>query len=124
MNNIQKRFLMFLIGCIGLRTLFVIITYKINIKYLPYIGFVALLASIGFLYVYLSGIRKTGGEVFGDKIWWDYLRPVHSILYLMFAFFAITKNKNAWKFLAVDVILGLTSFLAYHIQSGNIKELF
>ena len=30
MNNIQKRFIMFLIGCIGLRSLFVIIAKYIT----------------------------------------------------------------------------------------------
>ena len=26
-------------------------------------------------------LRKTGLEVFGDKIWWNNLRPIHGILY-------------------------------------------
>ena len=46
MNNLQKIFLMFLIGCIGLRSLFVIIAKYINTKYLKYLGYLALIPAI------------------------------------------------------------------------------
>ena len=96
MNPLQKRFLMFLIGCIGVRTLFVIIAKYINTKYLKYLGYIALLPAIGFMYIYLTGSRKTGAETFGEKIWWNDLRPIHSILYFLFAYNAILGNTYAW----------------------------
>ena len=83
MNNIQKRFLLFLVGCIGIRTLFVIIAKNSPVKYLKYMGYLALLPAIGFSYLFLTGTRKTGLEVFGNKIWWNDLRPLHSLLYLL-----------------------------------------
>ncbi len=85
MNNIQKRFLLFLIGCIGTRSLFVIIAKQININYLSYLGYLSLIPAFGFIYIYLTGSRNTGGEVFGDKIWWNNLRPIHSLIYFLFA---------------------------------------
>ena len=115
MNNIQKRFLLFLIGCVGVRSLFVVIAKNIDIKYLRYLGYLALLPAIGFAYIYLTGSRKTGQEVFGEKIWWNDLRPLHSLLYLLFAYNAIIGNKNAWVYLFIDVIIGLSSFLVYHL---------
>jgi hypothetical protein len=69
MNQLQQRFLMFLIGCIGTRSLFVIIAKYINTNYLTYLGYLALLPAIGFIYIYLTGSRKTGAEVFGEEIW-------------------------------------------------------
>ena len=123
MNNLQKRFLMFLIGCIGIRTLFVIIAIYINTKYLKYLGYLALLPAIGFIYIYLSGSRKTGGEVFGEKIWWNNLRPIHSILYFLFSYNAIIGNKQSWIYLLVDVLIGLISFLVYHYINGNFFKL-
>ena len=33
----------------------------------------------------LGDYRKTGKEVFGSKIWWNDLRPVHASLYILFA---------------------------------------
>ena len=110
-----KRILLFLFGCIVTRLLFVLISYKININYLPYLGYLAILPAIGFMYIYLTGSRKQGPEVFGKKIWWNDLRPIHSMLYFLFAYYAIQKNKNSYKFLLADVILGLIAFTMYHI---------
>jgi hypothetical protein len=123
MNHLQQRFLMFLIGCIGTRSLFVIIAKNINTKYLKYLGYLALLPAIGFMYIYLTGARKTGAEVFGEKIWWNNLRPIHSILYFLFAYNAIMGNKQSWIFLLVDVLFGLISFLVHHYLNGDISML-
>jgi hypothetical protein len=123
MNNIQKRFILFLFGCIVVRFLFVFIAKKYQ-KYLPFMGSLALLVSIGFLYVYFSKSRITGQEVFGEKIWWNDLRPVHALLYLLFAIFALNKVSYSWVFLFVDVLIGLVSFLLFHYNQDNIKLLF
>jgi len=123
MNHLQQRFLMFLIGCIGIRSLFVIIAKNINTKYLKYLGYMALLPAIGFIYIYLTGSRKTGAEVFGEKIWWNNLRPIHSILYFLFAYNAIIGNKQSWIYLLVDVLIGLISFLIHHYVNGDLVTL-
>ena len=124
MNDLQKRFLMFLIGCIGVRSLFVIIAKYVNTQYLKYMGYLALLPAIGFIYIYLTGSRKTGPETFGEKIWWNNLRPVHSMLYFLFAYNAINGNKQAWIYLLVDVLFGLISFLIHHYVNGDFFKLF
>ena len=116
MEQLKKRILMFLIGCIGMRSLFVVIAKYININYLKYLGFLALLPAIGFVYIYLTGARKTGPETFGEKIWWNNLRPIHAILYFLFAYNAIIGNKQAWLYLLADVLFGLISFLIHHID--------
>ena len=122
MNNLQKRMLMFLIGCIGIRSLFVVIAKYINIHYLKYLGYLALLPAIGFIYIYLTGSRKTGPETMGKKIWWNDLRPIHSILYLLFAYNAIRGNKQAWIYLLVDVLVGLISFSIHHYVNGDFSK--
>ena len=124
MNHLQQRFLMFLIGCIGVRSLFVVIAKYIDAKYLKYLGYLALLPATGFMYIYLTGSRKTGAEVFGEDIWWNNLRPVHSILYFLFAYNAIIGNNQSWIYLLVDVIIGLISFLIHHSVNGNIFKVF
>lgn len=123
MNPIQRRFLSFLIGCIGTRALFVLLANKIDASYLPVLGYIALLPAIGFLYIYLTGSRKTGLEVGGDKIWWNSLRPIHSFLYFSFAYMAITRNTNSWKILAIDVSFGLLAFLYHHYTVGSFYKL-
>ena len=123
MTDIQKRFLLFIIGCIGTRSLFVYLAKNAGPKYLPLLGYLALLPAIGFMYIYLTGSRKTGAEVLGDKIWWNNLRPIHSLLYLLFAYNAIIGNNKSWMYLLLDVIFGLVSFLVFHYKNGDFSKL-
>jgi hypothetical protein len=115
MDTIIKRYLLFLIGCIGTRSLLVYIAKNIGIKWLRYMGYLTLLPGIGFTYIFLTGSRQTGTEVFGDKIWWNNLRPIHALLYFLFSYNAIIGNNHAWIYLLIDVIFGLTSFLVFHL---------
>jgi len=124
MDKFQNILLIFLFGCIGIRVLFVIIAKYINIKYLKYLGYVALLPAIGFMYLYISGIRNTVLGGFGQKIWWNNLRPIHSILYFLFAYNAIMGNSYSWIFLLIDVLIGLISFLIYHYLNGDFNKLY
>lgn len=96
----------------------------INKKYLPYCGYIGLIISIGFAYIYIFNKRKTGNETFGKKIWWNNLRPIHSLLYLIFAYLAINKKKTAYIPLLFDVIIGLISFLIYHYSIGSFVKLW
>lgn len=123
MNNIQKRLLFFLIGCIGMRTAFVIIAKKISLDYLPFLGYLAILPALGFTYIFITGSRTTGPEVMGEKIWWNNLRPIHAILYATFSYLAINKNANAWAVLALDVLIGLIGFLVHHYSAGSFSRL-
>lgn len=123
MNTIQKRFLLFLIGCIGTRSLLVYIAKTTSKTLLMYMGYLALLPAIGFFYLFFSGTRQTGAEVFGEKIWWNNLRPIHGLLYTLFAYNAITGNTGAWIYLLVDVLVGLTSFLIFHYYNGDFAKL-
>lgn len=122
MNNIQKRFLLFLLGCIPVRLSFMLIA-KNYTNYLKIMSYFALMISIGFFYIFITGSRVIGGETFGDKIWWNNLRPVHGILYLLFAYNAIRRNKNAWIYLFIDVIFGLIAFLIHHYINNSFSQL-
>jgi hypothetical protein len=124
MNDMQKRFLLFLIGCIGVRSIFVLIAKNASAYYLPFLGYLALLPAIGFIYIYLTGSRQVGAEVFGEKIWWNNLRPIHASLYLLFAYNAINGNKMAYQYLLYDVIFGLVSFLVNHYNKGDFEKIF
>ena len=87
-------------------------------------GLLALGPAIGFLYIYFIKPRDTGLEVQGDKIWWNFMRPVHAVFYLTFAVMAFMKNDNAWITLLLDVLIGLVAFLNYHRQESNFSKLF
>lgn len=110
----QKRILLFLIGCIGARS-YITWLAKTRLDLLPLLGKLGLVIAIGFTLIYIFGWRKTGPEVFGDKIWWNHLRPVHAILWGLFAYFALNGPvEEAWKPLAADTLIGLLAFINHH----------
>lgn len=82
-------------------------------KNLKYLGYITLIISIGFIFIYVTKSRKTGIEVNGKKIWWNELRPIHGILYLIFSIGAIN-NYNLWYLLLLDVIIGLVAYLIHY----------
>ena len=119
-TTLQKRIALFLVGCIGMRAL---IAYGAKISpawLLPWLGYAALVPAAGFVWIWATDARKSGPEVFGGRIWWNALRPLHAVMYLAFAVAAIGwHSPHAWMFLAADVVLGLAAFLSYHIAAGS-----
>ena len=124
MNTIQKRFLLFLGGCIPARFRLAFLAKNTPIKYLHFIGYIGLLISLGFFYLYFSNTRNTGAETFGNPIWWKKFRIVHAFFYLMFAIYAIQKYANAYMFIVYDTVFGLGLFLWHHYMAGNLGKIF
>jgi hypothetical protein len=122
LTPIQKRFLLFLGACIPVRLLFVFVAWSISIKYLHILGYIALLPTIGFLYLFVSGKRQVGLETQGQPIWWSKFRSIHGILYLLFSIYAIKGFRDAYLFLLIDVLLGLGLFIWFHYTNGDIKK--
>jgi len=122
----MKSTTLFLLGCFPVRVLLAYFAYIASRTTLKYMGYIAILPSIGFMYFYLSGTRKTGPETGGKPIWWNHLRPVHALLYATFAYLAINGDVKdhpspigrafvrAWMVLAADVAVGLSAFLFHH----------
>lgn len=121
-KTLKSRFLLFLFGCIGSRLAFTAISAYSRGIFLKLLGLVALGPVIGWLYIIFIGKRDTGLEVFGDKIWWKDLRPIHTLLWATFSYMAITGNRNAWIVLLADTLFGLSAFLVYHWQQGDFKK--
>ena len=69
LSSIQKRFLMFLIGCIGVRTLFVFMakSWLPDGIYLKIFAAPLFIMGLGFLSIWVLGLRKTGRETFGEN---------------------------------------------------------
>ena len=105
---------LFLIGCMGARIGAAWAARVAPRDRLPVLGAVAAVIAAGFFIIYAFDLRKTGAEVFGERIWWNALRPVHGTLYATFAILAIQKNESAWIVLAADAALGLAAFVRQH----------
>ena len=123
MKALQKRFLLFLGGCIPMRLLFVWLAKKMPLNYLPYAGALALLPAFGFIYLFLTGKRTSGLETQGAPIWWSQFRIIHGFLYLCFAYYAFQRARNAYLFLLADVLIGLGFFLWHHYTEKSFIQL-
>lgn len=112
----MNKTLLFLIGCLGTRLMLSLFAKNTTPERLQYLGYLALLPAIGFLYIYFNDLRKVGQEAQG-VIWWNKLRPVHGVLYLLFAIYAIKKENFAWVALALDTFIGFVVwYLHYYLH--------
>ena len=106
---LNKRMIVFLVGCIGVRLLIALVARWVgkNANWaLPFMGALALLVSVGFISIFLGDFRKVGREA-GGKIWWNDFRPIHGVMYLLFAIYAFKRRAYSWRVLLVDAIIGL-----------------
>lgn len=100
------------------------IVIRFNIAYAAYVSIknktfqyimivVLFMISLGFLYQYITKVRHIGA--FNQKIWWDFMRPIHFTLYF-YASYLLYHNKNykAFIVLCCDALAGLFSFIANH----------
>jgi hypothetical protein len=117
------RFFVFLIGCIGSRLTFTIISAIASTWLLRIMGIIAIFPVLGWFYFIFIGKRDRGIEVFNQLIWWKDLRPLHMFLWGFFAYLAISGNHKAWIILLVDTFIGLFAFLIHHQIEGNLKKL-
>lgn len=126
MNNIQKRFLYYLLFCIGTRTVLTILAKNLTKEKVKYMSFITLVMGLGFLYIYTFGNERANNQLewANAKIWWNDYRIIHGILYTSFSILGILKINKAWILLGLDTLLGLILFLHYHYISGNYQQLF
>lgn len=110
MRNDTKRLLLFVFGCLVVRALYAYSAYSYP-QYLRELSYPAFIMGIGFLYIWWFNLRKVGGETFGEKIWWNHLRPIHGLLYLTFAILAWRRDRRAYIPLVLDVIIGALAFV-------------
>lgn len=115
MNNRTKRIMLFLFGCTVVRFALARAVLKERFKNAMMIALSVI--SIGFMYIYLTDSRKVGPETMGEPIWWNYLRPIHSILYGSAALALIKDRRElSSNILMVDLTIGLLSFILHHFS--------
>jgi len=116
LTEIQKRLLKFLIGCLGIRLLFVYLAKNVPMIGLQIMGVLALTIAVGFMYTAIFKYKKGDKGAFGGTVWWNDMRIFHSIIYAIFSYLAITKNQElAWKILLLDVIIGFGVFVIHYL---------
>jgi hypothetical protein len=124
MTPLQRRFALFLGGCIPSRLALTASAKYISPHYLPYVALITLPIAIGFLYLYFTGTRRTGLETGGTPIWWMKYRIIHGLSYLIFSIMALMRVKQAYVVLLVDTLFGLALFIIHHYSEGDFRQLF
>lgn len=98
---------MFLVGCIPARLALVWIAARRPARWM---AFPAAAVALGLAVIHIKGLRPTGIETGGRPIWWDGVRPVHALMYALFAALVWEGDDRAWVPLALDVMLGIAVF--------------
>ncbi len=111
--------LIFLIGCIGTRLFLVYIAWFLIQKpaiYLKIMGLLFFISAMSLIIIFLNDWRKTGIETNNKPIWWNKLRPIHALFFILFSYSVMFKEtrKHAWKFLLADTLIGLGAHLRHH----------
>ena len=108
----NKRIMLFLFGCLFVRSLPIVILKKI-----PKLSIIIVLFYLGiglsFLKTFMFSKSKFG--FFGGKVWWNKLRLFHSLIYLLFVVLFITKKKIYVELLIFDLVVSLLSVINNYI---------
>jgi hypothetical protein len=107
------------IFCLMVRTGLIYLAYlsvkESNAIYRLIFSLIYLTFSVGFLYQFVFKPRQKGA--FDQYIWWDYLRPVHAVIYLYVSYLIYEKNMAFIPLLVADNIIGLIGHVFYHYYS-------
>lgn len=107
-----NRGLLFFFGCIGVRTFLVYLAKEGSRRVQKAVGLFSLAVSVGFMTIWLFNLRETGAEA-GGRIWWDELRPIHSLFFGGAAYKLLTGADDGWIYLFLDTILGVYAWFAF-----------
>ena len=111
----KKRMILFITLCITVRGLIVVLAKNGSHTALNMLAIFAVVVSLGFMYQYLYNPKKKGA--FGGEPWWNNLRPIHSLLYMLFAILVFShKGDIAWVVLLIDVLLGISAFTLHYLS--------
>ena len=108
----MKKISLYFSFCIFIRLSLILIIYYTLQFHKLWTGLL-LIMGLGFLFQYITKYRKKGA--FNQNIWWDFLRPFHSITHLYSAYLIYNKNTNFVYVLLLDVIVGVLFHIKYRI---------
>ena len=94
--------------CIAVRLLFAYFISGLKGKMLQFSSIFGFAVAAGFILMIIVD-RKEGG--FGQKVWWEKYRIIHSGLYLTFAILALNMSKFSYVPLLIDALLGILFFI-------------
>ena len=111
MDKKTKRLLLFFFGCIVTRLCIVYIAKEVTSLQF-YLSLISIIVGFRFIYLYFNSPSLNQFENLGiESVWWNYMRPIHGLLYLSYGILTLYHVKNTWIVLLVDVIIGIIATL-------------
>lgn len=105
-----ERMIAFLGGCIPVRLGLAWYASQASADNLRLMGILAFIPALSILLLWFTHSRQVAFEA-GGRVWWNELRPAHSLLILIFAITAAAGVQDSWKWLAADTALGLFAYI-------------
>ena len=109
--DIEQRRFYFIFGCIPVRMFLALSLLMIPNSLVTFVA--SGLATIGvtFATLYILKLRMNASEG-GGQTWWHYLRPLHSVSYLVAAYLLFTGKKHkASIVLLIDLFIGTFAWI-------------
>jgi hypothetical protein len=103
----------FWLGCVPARLVMALVLYFVPLSWLPFFGVAALFGVAGLLYRTFTYDRQQVG-VFKQPVTWNAARPVHALIWLVFAILAISRNSCARIVPFIDVLAGICLHRVLH----------
>ena len=91
--------------CIPVRLGIATMVWFLPDRWLPLVGLVAIIGAVYLMYRFLTFEAKQEG-IFGQPVVWNHLRPMHALVWVVFAYLAFMKNPHAKILQFGDVLLG------------------
>jgi len=124
-----ERYFTYIIGCLGTRLLLAILAYNLSGTLRYILATILGLMGLGFMVIYFGGFRKTGLETGGKSIWWNNLRPIHGMLYIIASLLLMIKTPIIYKIknnhvssyvLLFDTFIG---YCAHRMHRGGLSDI-
>jgi hypothetical protein len=110
-QNVKKKMVSkFWQFCVPVRVLLAIAVCFLPTRFLPYAGALALFGVAGLLYRFFTYTDSQLGA-FNQRVTWNSVRPLHAMIWALFAVLAVSKNTRAKWIPFVDVAVGVAFYL-------------
>ena len=110
----KKSTLFFWLLCIPLRVLLSVVACLYPTSTLVNVlAWIMLLVGLNMIRLWLFDLRLSAPEGRGNT-WWNSIRPIFAILYILFAMYTFKGYVGAYRFLVADVIIGVAIWFIFH----------
>ena len=98
--------------CFAVRLALVLAASQLSPRWRRPAAVVAAAVSASFFYQYQRRLVAFESTADGKRVWWDDVRPVHGLLWALYAALAWHRKRGAWAVLAADLLFGRAVWLA------------